>query len=284
MKIRIISDLHVDENKEYSMLFHWMDRDIMTIIAGDVAGCLEETASFLKTHFNNVIFVGGNHIVYNYDYKPIQQLHMDYQAEFPLNASISYLENAYKEIENVVFIGATLWTDYSYRRKRGINMDFARLHVNDFAWGNFRESDGTETPLHPQHCFGMFKESLDFIKAAYDKFNGTGKQIVLVVHHGVSPQVISKEYQGSDLDASFVSDLEDFIVRNLPNLALIIHGHVHNRFQYKIGTVPVICNPCGYIEYAENEDLPAWDKDLVFELPKQAMCDKVLSLSERAIS
>ena len=266
MKLRIISDLHLDVNEKYRALFDWADKDILTVIAGDIAGSLEKTAPFLKTHFNKAVFVGGNHIVYNHDHRPIQQLHMDYRAEFPLNSSISYLENACKEIEDVVFIGATLWTDYSYRRKREVNMDYARVYLNDFAWGNFREADGAETPLRPQHCLGMFKESLDFIKTAYDTFDGAGKKIVLTVHHGVSPQAIGKEYQNSNLNASFISDLEGYIVRNLPNLALIVHGHVHNRFRYKIGAVPVICNPCGYIKYAENSNTPAWDKDLVVEI------------------
>ena len=112
----------------------------------------------------------------------------------------------------------------------------------------------------------MFKESLSFIKTSYDKFDGTGKKIVLVVHHAVSPQAISRQYQNSKLNAAFASELEDYILQNLPTLSLIIHGHVHHRAQYQIGTIPVICNPCGYIPDGENSVSPIWDKDLVIEI------------------
>jgi len=93
-----------------------------------------------KKHFNNAIFVGGNHIVYNHDYKPIHELHREYRTEFPLASSVSYLENDYKEIDDVVFIGATLWTDYNYRGSTMENMKYAAVGMNDFNYGCFEEN------------------------------------------------------------------------------------------------------------------------------------------------
>ena len=264
MKLRIISDLHIDINKNHLEFFSWADKDILTLIAGDIAGDLKIAAPFVREHFNNAILIGGNHIVYNNERKSIQRLHMDYRAEFPLATSISYLENDYKEIGDTVFIGATLWTDYAFRGTVKENMEHA-TSMNDFWWGNF-ESSGKNIPLHPQHCFNMFNESLIFIKTTYDKFDRIGKKIVLIVHHGISPTTIVKKYKNAIMNASFISDLEDYITQNLPNVALIIHGHVHDRFQYKIGNIPVICNPCGYIERGEDKNIPAWDKDFFVEI------------------
>jgi len=261
-----MSDLHVDVNKKYSRKrFRWDDKDTLTIIAGDIAGSLEVAARFLRTNFNNVIFVGGNHILYNDEYKPIQQLHRDYRAEFPLDSAISYLENDYKEIDDVVFIGATLWTDYAYGGNRPENMLFAASTMNDFNYGCFEEA-GEEVPLRAEHCLDMFRESLAFIKAAYDKFSDTEKKIVLVVHHGISPRALAEKYSRSRLNASYVSDLEDYVVKNLPNLALVVHGHIHIRLKYKIGNIPVICNPCGYVIRQEDRKSPIWDRDLVVEI------------------
>ena len=266
MKLRIISDLHIDVNKDYMPTFIWTDKDILTVIAGDTAGSLEATALFIRAHFNNAILVGGNHIVYNYEHKTIQQLHDDYRKEFPLGSTVSYLENNYKVIDNVVFIGATLWTDYQYKLEISENMWYAASGLNDFRWGNFAEADGKVVPLQPRHCRDMFNESLAFIKTVYDQFADTGKKIVLVVHHAVSPKAINKQYKHSLLNASFVSDLEVYIKTDLPKLSLIVHGHVHSRHRYKIKNIPVVCNPYGYINYGEHAKEPSWNKDLIIEI------------------
>jgi len=263
MRLRVISDLHVDLNKDFR--FEWADRELLTIIAGDISGSLEDTALFLRKHFENAIFVGGNHIVYNREHKSIQRLYRDYKEEFPISAPISFLENDYKVIEDTVFIGATLWTDYAFCGSVETNMGEAAYGLNDFRWGS-SEGENGNIPLRPYHCLRMHEESLAFIRVTYDKFAPAGKKIVLVLHHGVSPQAIGLRYRHSSLNASFVSDLEEYIKRYMPKLALIVHGHVHERFQYEIGGIPVICNPCGYTDYGEHLAEPAWDKDLVVEV------------------
>jgi Icc-related predicted phosphoesterase len=262
MKLRIISDLHVDINRSYD--FKWTDRDILTLIAGDISGSLAEMKGFLHKHFSNVLFLGGNHMVYNDEHKPLQQLIREYKAEFPIDAPISFLENAYKIIDDVVFIGANLWTDYKYLWAPVENMSHAAIGMNDFRRGLYETPEGVQ-PLEPKHCLAMFNESLAFIKTTYDKFADSGKKIVLIVHHGVSPKSIGIDYQNSPLNASFISDLEEYIVRELPKLSLIIHGHIHGRFQYSIGKIPIICNPCGYVDYGENKSRPAWNKDLIVD-------------------
>ena len=265
MKIRVMSDLHVDVNKKYSRKrFYWNDRDILTIIAGDIAGSLEVAAPFLRKHFNNALFIGGNHILYNRDNKSIQQLHRDYSAEFPLDSAVSYLENDYKEVDGVVFIGATLWTDYTYGGNREENMLSAANGMNDFAYGLFEE--GGDVPLRARHCLDMFEESLSFIKAVYDKFCNSEKKIVLIVHHGISPRALPENYRNPEYDAAYTSDLEDYLIQNLPNLALVVHGHIHRRFQYNIGPIPVVCNPCGYVIDCEDRRRPIWNKDLIIEI------------------
>lgn len=266
MKIRVISDLHIDVNKKYISHFEWADKDILTIIAGDTAGSLEVTAPFIRKWFNNAILIGGNHIVYNKERKSIQQLYMDYKTEFPLTETISFLENDYKVIDDAVFIGATLWTDYAYNGNIEDNIDEALHRMNDFQWGIFKDANGKNISLRPKHLLGMFRESLAFIKESYDQFAGSGKKIILAVHHGVSPKAIKKEYRYSSLSAAYISDLESYIINNMPELSLIVHGHIHKRVQYKIGNIPVICNPCGYIDYSENENIPAWDKNLIVEV------------------
>jgi hypothetical protein len=68
--------------------------------------------------------------------------------------------------------------------------------------------------------------------------------MVLIVHHSVSPQVVEEIV--SPLSTAYISNLEDYIQRNLPKLSLIVHSYIHWRYIYKIGSIPVICNPYSY--------------------------------------
>ncbi|GHS88821.1 phosphatase [Campylobacterota bacterium] len=265
MKLRIISDLHVDENTDHR-LFNWKDRDILTLIAGDTAGEMDIAVSFVRKHFNNAIVIGGNHIVYEEKSKSIQQIHREYREQFPLDSSITYLENDYKIIDDIVFIGATLWTDYAYKWAVEDNIKDA-INLMDFHKSCCYESaNGKVVLLQPEHCLQMFRESLAFIKKTHDHFAQSGKKMVLITHHGVSPQALAPRYKNDDLNASFISDLESYITTHLPQLNLIVHGHIHHRCKYEIGHIRVECNPCGYIDLHEGWRKHSRNKDLIVEI------------------
>ncbi|GHS85124.1 hypothetical protein FACS1894103_6400 [Campylobacterota bacterium] len=95
---------------------------------------------------------------------------------------------------------------------------------------------------------------------------GYGKKMVLITHHGVSPQALDPRFKNDDLNASFISDLESYITTHLPQLNLIVHGHIHHRCSYKIGHIRVECNPCGYIDLREGWHKHSWNKDLKVEI------------------
>ncbi|MDR3049867.1 MAG: metallophosphoesterase [Elusimicrobiota bacterium] len=271
MKIRIISDLHTDINRKADL--SWKDKDILTLIAGDVAGSLKGTKEFLRRELSNVVFIAGNHIVYNHENKPIQTLYQDLKNEFPVNSNIAFLENDYKVIDNIAIIGATLWTDFSYTTaqwakglpKKSIvqnNMNYAKQCMNDYRWGLACE-DGRIVRLMPRHCLKMFENSMRFIQKAYDEFADSGKKIILMVHHGISPKSIDSDYIFDDINCAYITDLENYILKNLPKLSLITHGHIHKVLNFKIGKIPVICNPRGY--ETQNQKT-GYDKNLIVEI------------------
>ncbi|MDR2860273.1 MAG: metallophosphoesterase [Elusimicrobiota bacterium] len=273
MKIRIISDLHTDVNEEFDI--SWKNKNLLTVIAGDIAGSLADTKKFLRAKLNNVIFIAGNHMVYNYESKPIQLLYQDLKDEFPIDSNIAFLQDSYKEIDDVVFIGATLWTDFSYNNgmfNKGdsketiteINMKIAKECMNDYKWGSYLSKDGMLVSFEPYHCQIMFRDSLKFIKKTYDKFADSKKKIVLIVHHGISPQILGRGYTHDELAAEYITDLESYIKTKMPKLSLIIHGHIHTSYAYKIGGVSVICNARGYIDHGlKNTD---FNKDLTIDI------------------
>jgi predicted phosphodiesterase len=270
MKIRVISDLHVDINSDFDI--SWKNKDVLTIIAGDIAGSLNDTKKFLREKFNNVIFIAGNHIVYNYDKKPIMELYQELRDEFPINSNIAFLENDYKIIDDIVFIGTTLWTDYTYNdgletsyQIAKMNMEIVKKYMNDYRWGLYRNNNNAIIKLNPIHCAKMFQKALEFIKATYDKFADSAKKMILIVHHGISPQILQKEYANDEINSAYITDLENYIQKELPKLSLIIHGHIHVSQKYKIGNISVICNSRGYVD-----DYPSinknFDKDLTVDI------------------
>ena len=124
MKIRFISDIHAELNMTYSPtefvdIMNSKEKADVTIIAGDMDADIEEAKTFLSKYFKNekVIFVGGNHIVYNSRKLPLSQLLAEYKKEF--NGQWKFLENDYVWLnDDIAVIGCIGWTDYLYHSKK----------------------------------------------------------------------------------------------------------------------------------------------------------------------
>lgn len=119
MKIRFISDIHYWLNLRYSENeFLNIMKDIkpadVTLIAGDMDTDVNEAAEFLKTYFSNekVVFIAGNHVVYNHKRKPIKELLEDYEH---FDGQWKFLENWYTWLnDDIAVIGTIGWTDFLY--------------------------------------------------------------------------------------------------------------------------------------------------------------------------
>jgi hypothetical protein len=53
------------------------------------------------------------------------------------------------------------------------------------------------------------------------------------------------------MNGGFSSDMSEFIL-DRPQICLWTHGHMHDPFDYVIGSTRVVCNPRGYIGYEES--------------------------------
>lgn len=151
MKIRFISDIHYWLNLEYShdefinIMKNLKPADV-TLIAGDMDTDVNEAAEFLKTYFLNekVIFIAGNHIVYNSKRKPITELLKDYEH---FDGDWKFLENNYVWLnDNIAVIGCIGWTDYkyhSYKQYHSMTDEYDRPVDQK---GNLLPENPTETP------------------------------------------------------------------------------------------------------------------------------------------
>lgn len=198
---------------------------------------IEECAKYRK-----VIYVMGNHEHYHYTYDNTY----DYlKSQLPDNVHL--LENETYELDDVVFIGATLWTD-CHKADPITIWDVSRC-MNDYHAIKKKPSPGHDFygKLTPYFTMKVHKNSKEFIKSQLQ--DNKDRKCVVVTHHAPSEQSIGNEFRhDKHMNGAYFSNLEDLILSN-PNCVLWTHGHVHNYNNYKIGQTTVISNPRGYINY-----------------------------------
>jgi len=237
--------------------------------------------------------------------KPIlSEVKQKLKEMFPLTHLFwKYLENDWCWIdENTAIIGSTFYTDYKYcdltleelNKKAqcwhtmaefyGLKVDKfepykkldtetikfetmseARSRLNDFQWGK----ENTFTKLSPEYYLKLHKLAKKEVKRCHNEILSINPNanIILITHHGLSPKMISEKYKKGLLNASYVSDLENWVDKQLPGVKLVISGHVHNRCDFTFGkrNIRYIVNPCGYIPYNEPFDKPKFNPNLIID-------------------
>lgn len=263
MLIRPFSDIHIEFWKPHKiqrilgMVVPPLptDRETVALIAGDL-GLAHRQEPWLKAlgvlaeQFLAVVYVEGNHFYYHNDF--FGRIH-ELESEVSLPNNVYFLENESVEINGVVFIGATLWTDF--QGKDFFKMQYARKNMNDFEV--IRKPSGSR--LLPEDTVDKFHESKTFIFNALR--NAGGKRTVVVTHHGISPLSIHERFRGDSLNCAYMTDLSNEIIDYGPDLW--VHGHTHNSFDYMLGNTRVVVNPYGYKDVEAN---PRYNKKLVIEL------------------
>ena len=189
-----------------------------------------------SVQFKHVIMIAGNHEFYHGRwYKALDTM----RHECNQFHNVYFLEDQVKEIDEVLFVGSTLWTDMNknewhtkYQVKQGMS-DFKIIKNDQNGYRN----------LHPDDVIVRHSKSLEFIK---NTIVNTSKKIVVVTHHAPSDMSVADCYKGDILmNGAYRSNLEDFIMDS--NINLWCHGHTHFSFDYMLGNTRVVCNPRGYI-------------------------------------
>lgn len=296
MKIRIISDLHIDINQKYPLDLHQDNAsNVYTIVAGDVCNEPNAAVTWLKKNVHQGMFVSGNHDVYNTKLT-IEEVKELFHREFPPNGNVVYFDNdigvVSKEIDDgILLVGDVMYTDYKLSIEwRNVSGDQSKNMfladpgrrsggMNDFNFGTCKKMYPTFNDwkthfikrddvwrLVPQwyleHHEKAFKRIAEIVEANKDK------QVVLVTHHGLSPRCLDSQYsyENGSIDASYASDKEEWIMAH-PNIKCIISGHVHCRKQFKVGDCLYVMNALGYCgeQYKqfdrEKNEYVAWTPD-----------------------
>jgi hypothetical protein len=201
--------------------------------------------------FPHVIFIVGNHEHYNGDFQKTIPHFRDVLGYLP---NLHILEKETFVLDDVTFIGGTLWTDMNQRDIRTLH-SVSRM-MNDFRCvdNSARLTDGrgwndrfTTTDAADDH-----DAMLEYIRLTIEgKFD---QKFVVVGHHAPSRLSTHPRYASEAImNGGYSSKLDDFILDH-PQIKLWTHGHTHEDFDYQIGSTQILCNPRGYINYEERAD------------------------------
>lgn len=286
MKIKLVSDLHLefsdiniknDEGCDVLILggdimvaqdLHDHPEpantaDQMAIANGTGLGRRQQSAQrfrdFLKRcsfSFPHVIYIAGNHEFYHGKWHQTLQILAEECAKHP---NIYFLENGYKKIDDVIFVGGTLWTDMN--KADPITLHSARNSMNDFRI--IRKEFEGYTTVKPADTVYRHRDTLRYIEEIVDR-----KEVdkyVVVGHHSPSYQSVHDMYKSEyHMNGCYHSDLSNTIL-DRPQIKLWTHGHTHHPFDYMIGETRIVCNPRGYENDGYSEDT-GWNPNIVLEI------------------
>jgi len=267
MKIKLLSDIHNEfsvfqyepqgtEHEEILILAG----DIGTLKASEIDHTLYHFVDDLAKIFKHVILISGNHEYYgslmqNVDKMlPTGKYHKN-ESRKGWADNVHYLQNDTILIDDVVFIGSTLWADFGYDPTV---MTTCQFEINDYKKITF--FDGViYRKLRPIDTLKRHQEAVDYIFQSIKESNTTGNKVVVCTHHAPTYKSISPEFANDDVRDAYASDLSEEILDTQPNLW--VHGHTHQNQDYMIGDTRVVCNPRGY--YNQNKD---FNQHLILEI------------------
>lgn len=242
--IMVAEDLHNHPEMNYGMYSNANLDDL---------GRRQQTAlrfrDFLKRcsfQFPHVVYVAGNHEFYHGKWKASLEYLRQECAVFP---NVYFLERDTKVINDVTFIGATLWTDCN--KGDPLTLHALTDMMNDYRI--IRNDEHGYTKLRPAHSMYRHQQTVAYLKAILPDMKD--RKIVFVGHHAPSKESTHPKYKNDYLmNGGYSSDLSEFILDH-PEIKLWTHGHTHDPFDYMIGETRIVCNPRGYAGWDPHADL-----------------------------
>lgn len=295
MKIALASDVHLEFGDLH--LKNEQNADVL-ILSGDICVASDlgkpdphnfmegaksnRVTDFFKRcsfQFPHVVYVMGNHEHYHGDFATSGNK-IKSMLESNMLSNVYLLDKETKVIDDVTFIGGTLWTDMN--KEDPTTLAHIRGMMNDFRCvSNSNRMVTRKVPLYKKDAEGQYitqkigeinsliedgykmkqevstfcpedavddhKKMVDYIRTVVEgKFD---QKFVVVGHHAPSKSSTHPRYKDETLmNGGYSSDLSKFMLER-PQIKLWTHGHTHEDFDYMIGTTRVVCNPRGYINY-----------------------------------
>ncbi len=264
MKIRLLSDLHLEGNKFY---YEYAGEDLV-VLAGDIhtqgrhAFILDQIPSNVK-----VLMVAGNHEYYGATFENVNEHLYNLQAEYH---NFTYLENEHIIIDGINFFGGTMFTDmklYGDSEEHVARASIlAKQGIADFTWiskYNPTPADYDFETLHRFDRVWKVQDHIDqhniFVEKLQEFLDKTHLEKRVVISHFVPhPEGSHEMFKNSPLNPYFLCDMRKYMGWE----GLWLYGHTHTSKDMYQGDTRLVCNPHGY----GNENGSGFNKNLVLEI------------------
>lgn len=239
--IRIYSDLHLDYDvgKSFAPQNLWLPRELATdretilILAGDIWHAKKPLSyaghswlSELSCSFHSIILVLGNHDFWGgnifYEYDRVKSFAKGL-------GNVYLLQNSEVVIEDIRFLGATLWTDFGQHK----DVSFARSIMNDY---KFIKYSPAYSRLRPEHILREHIVSRQYLE---QQLSLKHAKSWVITHHAPTQRSVSAYEEHPHLDYSNLEYL-------FSNVDVWVHGHTHQVLDYYVDNTRILSNPRGY--------------------------------------
>jgi Icc-related predicted phosphoesterase len=222
MKIRLISDLHIDHDSDGGIGYIDslpVDADVL-VVAGDVANSIQRAIEALmaicaRWSPRPVLYVPGNHEYYSGGNTGCNLLGLDDLCRAASNLHPLNLRSV--TIDNRTFHGATLW----YPKPVSYN------------WSDFTHINGLAYWIED-----AWRDSREFLKTNVKKGD------IVVTHTLPSTACVAPRYAGDPDNRYFVGHCDDIILKQQP--AYWLFGHTHDSNTLRVEETLCISAPRGY--------------------------------------
>lgn len=254
MYLHILSDLHLEHyNKSitfddllklYPHFYNEITQPLnecILILSGDIGSpFIENYWSFINhcsNKYKHVILITGNHEYHvdfhinetGYEYIKFIDNIIEHKVKHDYN-NVHFLNNNFVMIDNIKFIGTTLWTNIVGKYRMSIQSS-----LSDYMFINGFNVD-IVNDLH--------KNAIEYINKQLTLNDCISN--VIITHHLPSKKLIAQQYQNNLYEAlnhAYYTDLEYLIS---DKIKLWVCGHTHIKQDLHIDTTRVVVNPVGY--------------------------------------
>lgn len=257
--IRQVSDLHLDRDIKLGTRLDklWYppslpdDLETTFVIAGDiwdecrfVTRVLEDGRTWMTkiaNQFKYVVLVLGNHDLWgkniSFQYDVVKKALKDQGLD-----NVFLLEREVVVLDQVKFVGGTLWTDYNHHDPL-VMLKIPAL-IKDQQYINF---GGGYRRTRPADFYDEHIKTREFIFSNAARDN-SGQKVVVISHHAPSRKSVASEYlepRWDTLNYGYYSDLETRIYYEGQDIDYWFHGHMHHTDEYLIGDTKVVLHARG---------------------------------------
>jgi Icc-related predicted phosphoesterase len=272
MRIHPVSDLHLEFNRDTRYAAKATERrasehawgppkiDVL-VAAGDIhLGTLAPGWLRALYRAGRILYVPGNHEYYG------ERLDLldDRLREECRRHELDFLQGDTVEIDDVVFLGCTLWTDFKAfapvvratvagRMAEEALADYELIEI-------MSRSKGTPRRITWRDTAALHQRQLAWLDSEIERHRG--RPLVIVTHHAPSLALSHPEYASDPVTAAFCNRLGDLVERS--GALYWICGHSHWPKKVRIGKTLVVNNSCGYV--GEHMEENHFDGALILEV------------------